>query len=199
MTFTLVIVTCFAMSFALRSAPIARLVLDASLLHCTQAAIPTLFVLCFAIRIVCRLRFPLCLLLCTVFLLNAGPSLPTWHCISLSAGFASVWWSFLALFLLVLQTRLALNSLAAYPCCVEPFILSFTFSSLKLVCSRSATLNLATALLSARSRHHCTWRLLCLSARGRASACSGPCCEPSSGSSVPILALVELRQFSAQP
>ena len=99
MTFTLVIVTCFAMSFALRSAPIARLVLDASLLHCTQAAIPTLFVLCFAIRIVCRMRFPLCLLLCTVFLLNAGPSLPNWHCISLSAGFASVWWSFLALFL----------------------------------------------------------------------------------------------------
>ena len=39
---------------------------------------------------------------------------------------------------------------------------------LKLAVSRSATLNLAIALLSAR---------------GRASACSGPCCESSSGSS----------------
>ena len=38
-TFSLVIVTaCFAMSFTLRSAAIARLVLDASLLHCTRAS-----------------------------------------------------------------------------------------------------------------------------------------------------------------
>ena len=36
-----VIVTCFAMSFTLRSAAIARLVLDASLLHCTRER-PTL-------------------------------------------------------------------------------------------------------------------------------------------------------------
>ena len=44
MTFSLVlvIVTCFAMSFALRSDAIARLVLDACLLHCTRVAIPTL-------------------------------------------------------------------------------------------------------------------------------------------------------------
>ena len=43
MTFSLslVIVTCFAMSFALRSAAIARLILDASLLHCTRE-LPTL-------------------------------------------------------------------------------------------------------------------------------------------------------------
>ena len=39
---SLVVVTCFAMSFALRSAAIARLILDASLLHCTRAAVPTL-------------------------------------------------------------------------------------------------------------------------------------------------------------
>ena len=43
MTFflSLVIVTCFAMPFALRSAAIARLILDASLLHCTRER-PTL-------------------------------------------------------------------------------------------------------------------------------------------------------------
>ena len=72
--------------------------------------------------------------------LSADPSLLTWLCTSLSVG---VWWSFLALF-------------------------HFLFH-LKLVCSRSATSYLATAVLSAR---------------GRASTCSGPCCESSSGSSV---------------
>ena len=36
-TSSLVIVICFATSFALRSAAIARLILDASLLHCTRA------------------------------------------------------------------------------------------------------------------------------------------------------------------
>ena len=41
MTFSLVVVACFAMSLALRSAAIARLVLDASLLHCTRER-PTL-------------------------------------------------------------------------------------------------------------------------------------------------------------
>ena len=45
LSFFLVIVTCFAMSFALRSDAIARLILDASLLHCTRVAIPT-FVNC---------------------------------------------------------------------------------------------------------------------------------------------------------
>ena len=57
----LVIVTCFAMSFALRSAAIARLILDASLLHCTQER-PTL--LNFAVPSFCWMRFPLYLLLC---------------------------------------------------------------------------------------------------------------------------------------
>ena len=71
---SLVNIICFAVSFALRSAAIARLVFDASLLHCTPER-PTL--LNFAVR----------------------PSLLTWLCTSLSAGFASVWWSFLALVL----------------------------------------------------------------------------------------------------
>ena len=99
---------------------------------------------------------------CAVFLLGEAstrcgyPSLLTWLCTSMSAGLPR--WNFLVLF-------------------------HFLFH-LKLVCSRSATSCLATALLSAR---------------GRASACSGPCCEYSSGSSVPSLALVESRLFSAQP
>ena len=56
MTFSLslVIVTCFAMSFALRSGAIARLILDASLLHCTRVAIPT--ILNFADQLFCWMR-----------------------------------------------------------------------------------------------------------------------------------------------
>ena len=42
MTFFLVIVTCFAVSFTLRSDATERLILDASLLHCTLVAIPTI-------------------------------------------------------------------------------------------------------------------------------------------------------------
>ena len=44
MTFSLclVSVTCYAMSFALRADATSRLILDASLLHCTRAAVPTL-------------------------------------------------------------------------------------------------------------------------------------------------------------
>ena len=76
--------------------------------------------------------FPFCLLLCSVFLLDEAPtrcgypSLFSWLCTSLSAGLPR--WSFLALF-------------------------HFLFH-LKLVCSRSATSYLATALLSARGRRH---------------------------------------------
>ena len=62
--------------------------------------------------------------------------------------------------------------------------------SSSVVGSRSATSYLATTLRLSTALQ---------SARGRVSACSGPCCESSSGSSVPTLALVESRQFSAQP
>ena len=54
MTLSLVIVTCFAVSFTLRSAAFARLVLDASLLHCTRAARPTF--LYFAVQSFCWMR-----------------------------------------------------------------------------------------------------------------------------------------------
>ena len=71
---SLVIVTCFAMSFTLRSAATARLVLDASLLHCARAARPTL--LNCAVQSFCWMRtsvfsFPFCVLPSSVFLLNA--------------------------------------------------------------------------------------------------------------------------------
>ena len=65
------------------------------------------------------------------------PSLLTWLCTSLSAGFASVWWSFPAL------------------------VFSLSFSSSSVVGSRSATSYLASARLSARSMHHCIRRLSC--------------------------------------
>ena len=118
------------------------------------------------------------------------PSLLAWLCTSLSAGLPL--WSFsCSLTTLVLQARLA-----AYLCCVELFNLSLSSSFLgsrwcnflpgdcAAVCSRSASLHPATELRSAR---------------GRASVCSGPCCESSSGSSALLMARVESRQFSAQP
>ena len=89
------------------------------------------------------------------------PSLLTWLCTSLSAAFVSVWWSFLALLPnLVLQALLA-PFLRLPILAVWSFSRSLTTFSLKLAGSRSATLNLATALLSAQGRHHCTWRLRC--------------------------------------
>ena len=81
-----------------------------------------------------------------------------------------------------------------FPCCLDLFLF---LSSSSVVGSRSATSYLATALLSARGQHHLATELQ--PARGRASACSGPCCESSSGSSVPILALVGSLQSSARP
>ena len=131
-------------------------------------------------------------LLCTAFLLDEAstkcgyPSLLTWRCTSLSAGLP--WWSFLALFHSRASCTSGTDSSAAHPCCVELFTISFSLSQARL--------------LSARDLQHRTWRRLStalLSARGRVSACSGPCSESSSGSSVPTLALVESPQFSAQP
>ena len=125
---------------------------------------PTL--LNFAVPSFCWIRFPLYLLLCTVFLLNADPSLLTGLCNSLSAGFASV-------------ESFALLAFSCFKHVWHRFlgILSLDLStlSLKLAGSRSATYNLATELLSAR---------------GRASTKSGPCCESSSGSSVLLKAHV---------
>ena len=112
---------------------------------------------------------------CTVFLLNADPYLLTWLYTSLSAGLPR--WSFLALLPLVLQARLApiprLPILAVWSCS-RPLSLSLKLVCCRLeicnivpgecaaVCSRSASLHPATELRSAR---------------GRATACSGPCCE----------------------
>ena len=150
------------MLFALRSAAIASLILDASLLHCTRER-PTL--LNFAVPSFCWMRFPLYLLLCTVHLLNAA-----------------VFFN-LTVYLAVGGLCLGLVELS----CSRSLSLS-----LKLVCcrleicnilpgdSRSASLHLATGLRSAR---------------GRASVCSGPCCESSSGPSVLTFALVESLQF----
>ena len=155
MTLSLVIVTCFAMSFTLRSAAILRLVLDASLLHCTWER-PTLLNCAeqsvFLLDAEFRLLFPFCLLPSSVFL-------QTWLCTSLSAGFASVWWSFPCP---LTQSRASSTSATPrLPIFVWSFSRSLTTFSLKLAGSWSATLNLATALLSARGLHHCTWRLRC--------------------------------------
>ena len=125
MTFSLflVIVTCFALSFALRSAAIARLILDASLLHCTRER-PTL--LNFADQSFCWMRnsvlsFLFCLLPCTVFLLNA-------------ADFAD-----LALYLAV--------------CGLASVELSYFLTTLSQAHSKSATSYLATALSARGLHH----------------------------------------------
>ena len=208
---SLVIVTCFAMSFALRSAAIARLVLDASLLHCTRVAIPTLLNFAvhsfFWVRTLSTFTFPFCCCFCCAesFCWTRPPlDADTRSC---SPGFvprcrrACLGGAFLLSFTLVLQARLA-------PIPRLPILAVWSFS-------RSLSLSQAR-LLSPRDLQHRTWRLsccllqVCIIAPGDcAVVCSrsgiiiapysGPCCESSSGSSVPISALVESRQFSAQP
>ena len=88
-----VTVTCFAMSFALRSAAIVCLILDAYFLHtgATHA-----FDFCVAVRTVCWMMFLLYLLLSSVFVLNVDIRLCGPGFTSLSAGLPR--WSFLALF-----------------------------------------------------------------------------------------------------
>ena len=141
-------------------------------LACTRAAVPTLFE--FLLCTVCHEASTKC----------GNPSFLVWLCTSLSAGvprLRHVWWSLLALFHSRAWSTSGTDSSAAHLCCGELFTLSFSFSHARL--------------LSFWDLQHRTWRLR----RGRVSAGSGPCCVSSSASSVPILALVELRQFSAQP
>ena len=162
MTFLLflVIVTSFAMSFALPSASMARLILDAPLLHCTRER-PTLLNFAFA---------------ATYRLLNEVSSLlVAVH--SLSAECGSVF-ADLALYLAVcglasveLSCSLSLSCFKARPAPIPRLhilavwsfsrSLSLSLSSSFVVGSRSATSYLATALLSARGLHHCIRRLSC--------------------------------------
>ena len=164
------IVTCFAMSFALRSAAIARLILDASLLHCTRER-PTL--LNFAVPSSWWMRFPLyLLLLCTVFLLNAAVFVDLALCLAVCG---------LCLGLVELSCSRPL-SLKLVCCPLE--ICNILPGDCAAVCLRSASLHPATEPRSAP---------------GRASVFSGPCCESSSGPSVLTFAFVESLQFSARP
>ena len=141
------------------------------------------------------MRFPFHLLLCTVFLLNAAVFADLALYLAVG-GLASVELP-CSLTTLVLRTRLA-------PIPRLPILVVWSFSrslslSLKLVCSRSATLNLEIARLFARSLHYCIRRLSCGLLEVGASVCSGPCCESSSGPSVLPFALVESLHFSARP
>ena len=110
------------------------------------------------------------------------PSLLTWFCTSLSAGLPR--WSLSLSYHSRASGMSGTNSSAAYP---------WRFSrslSLKLAGSRTATYNLATALLSSQGRHSLHLATELLSARGRAPTKSGLCCESSSGSSVLLMARV---------
>ena len=97
--------------------------------------------------------------------LSANPSALTWLCNSLSAGFASVWWSFLALshscFTHVWHRFLGCLSLL----CRAFHAFSFTSSS------------------SARDLQRRTWRLRCCLLEVVYQPYSRPCRESSSGSS----------------
>ena len=110
-----------------------------------------------------RLLFSLDLLLCTVFQLNAAVLVDL--ALYLAVGG-------LCLGLVELSCSLSLSCFQHvwprfFGCLsLEPFHVLFLL--LKLAGSRSTSLHLAIALLSTR---------------GRASACSGPCCESLSGSS----------------
>ena len=131
-----------------------------------HAGVPHAPEFCVAVRTVRRIRFPLYLLLCTVFLLNADVPRCRWALPQSGEAFLL---SFLSLSLKLVCCRLEICNILPGDCAS--------------VCSRSASLHLATELLSAR---------------GRASVCSGPCCASSSGSCVLLMARVESLQCSAQ-
>ena len=127
------------------------------------------------------MRFPVCLLLCTVFLLNAAVFADLASYLAV-AGLASVELS-CSVTTLVHQARLAPIPRLKLVCC-RLEICNIVPGDCAAVCSRSTSLHPATALRSAR---------------GRVSVCYGPCCESSSGPPVLTFALVESLQFSAQP
>ena len=106
------------------------------------------------------MRFPLHLLLCTIFLLSADPFLLTWLCTSLSAGLPR--WSFLALLPHSCSKHVWHRFLGCLSLlCGAVHALFLFLSGSSVVGSRSATSYLATALLSARGLHHCIRRPSC--------------------------------------
>ena len=123
-----------------------------------------------------------------------GSSLLTWLCTSLSAGLPPSSGAFLPSYPISCCRHFWHRFFGCLSfLCGASHALYHTFS-LKLACSSSATLNLATALLSARGQHHCTWRLrCCLLKVGHQK--TGPYCESSSGASVLLMACVESLQF----
>ena len=146
------------------------------------------------------MRFPLYLLLCTVFLLKAAIFVDLALYLAVY-GLASVELS-CSLTTLVLQARLApiprLPILVVWSCSRSLSLsLKLVFCRLEIcnflpgdcaaVCSRSASLHPATELRPAR---------------GRASVCSGPCCGSSSGPSVNLdlfLKLPHVEEFPGCP
>ena len=132
---------------------------------------------------------------CTVFLLNAA----VFADLALYLAVGGLCLGLVELSCPLTQFRASSTSgtdSSAAHLCVEHFTLSYHFVSqarqleicniepgdCAAVCSRSGSFHLATALLSAR---------------GRASVCSGPCCESSSGPSVLASALVVTAVFCA--
>ena len=88
------------------------------------------------------------------------PSLLTWLCTSLSAGMPR--WNFLALLPLSCLEHVWHRFLGCLSLlCGASNALFLFLSSSSAVISRSATSYLATALLTARSLHHCIRRLSC--------------------------------------
>ena len=141
-------------------------------LACTRAAVPTLFDFCCAQSVMRLLRSA------DIRLFWSGV-VPRCRRACLDSDMSGG--AFLLSFTLVLEARLApIPRLPIFAVWSSSRSLS---PSLMLVCCRFEILQ------------HRTCRLR----RGRVSAGSGPCCVSSSASSVAILALVELRQFSAQP
>ena len=125
------------------------------------------------------------------------PSLLTWLRTSLSAGLPR--WSFLAL----LPLSCFKHNWHRFLGC--PSLLCGAVSrslslALKLVCCRFEICNIVpgdcAAVCSRSASLHLVTELRC--ARGRASVCSGHCCESSSGPSVLTFALVESLHISAQ-
>ena len=159
------------MSFALRSPATARLILDASLLHCTRVAINTIFK--FADQSFCWMRNSVFSFLFAIYsLLNAAVfadlalylavgGLARWSFLSLLplSCFTHIWHRFLGCLSLLCGAVRALCLFLSSSSPVGSRFRNIVPGDCAAVCSRSASLHPATELRSARGRASVCWTL----------------------------------------
>ena len=96
---------------------------------------------------------------CTVFLLNADPSLLAWHCTSLSAGLPR--WRLLTLLPLSCFKHVWHRFLGCLSLLCGASHTLFLLLSSSSVSARGLQHLPSDCAVAARGQHHCTWRLSC--------------------------------------